>query len=205
VLSKIVKSSEHSHIKRAAKILNAGGVIIYPTETLYGIGCISNNTNAYKRIYKIKNRDYSMPFPVLVKDFDMLYEYAYVPKGLDELLSNFLPGPLTLILNIRKKIFPDISKEDRKAALRISKHPFVDSLFGFINKPLISTSANISGSKNLFDIKDIEKEFTDEIDLIIDSGTISASKGSTIVDFTISPPKIIREGDIPVNTINKFL
>ena len=187
-----------------AEILANGGTIIYPTETLYGLGGISTDEQCYRSILRIKKRPPAKPFPVLVRDINMLNEYAIVDDIANILIDNFWPGPLTLILNIRKNVFPDIADTSNSAGtvgFRISSNLFVKKLFKLIDKPIISTSANISGDENIYTFEDLKAVFAGKVDLIINSGTISASKGSTIVDCTVNPPKIVRDGDIPKNII----
>jgi L-threonylcarbamoyladenylate synthase len=192
----------------AAELLNKGGTIIYPTETLYGLGGISTNEHAFLNIFEIKKRSITKPFPVLVKDTDMLMEYALIPDKAGILIQKFWPGPLTLILNIRKNVFPDlvnITKNINKVGFRVSSHYFLKNLFKFIYQPIISTSANISGTENIFSADELQTVFKNRVDLIIDSGSISASKGSTIVDCTVSPLQIVREGDIPYYELYEYI
>ena len=101
--------------------------------------------------------------------------------------------------------FPDlITAETGKVAVRISSHPFVERIFDGVSHPLTATSANISGQNNLYDIADIIDTFRSKIDLIIDSGRLQPSKGSTVVDLTQTPPSIVREGEISTELIEEF-
>lgn len=201
-----VNLEDENSAELAAGVLKRGGTIIYPTETLYGLGGISTSGRCYMNIFCIKNRSFTKPFPVLVRDIKMLLKYAYINDTAKILISKFWPGPLTLILESRKNIFPenpDISTNH--VGFRVSAHRFVKRLFDLIDEPIISTSANISGEENLYSFADLKAVFDNKVDLIINSGTISASKGSTIVDCTINPPKVVREGDIPKNKIYRYI
>jgi Putative translation factor (SUA5) len=135
----------------------------------------------------------------------MLAEFAEITERVCVLVDEFLPGPLTLVLNEKAKLPRLVTAETGKVAVRISRHPFVRHLFDLIEKPITSTSANISGNENLFSFDEIHELFKDKVDLMIDSGNLPPSKGSTIVDLTVSPPTIVREGDIPEEELKEFI
>lgn len=203
-----LSSNDKDSVEIAAKVLMSGGTIIYPTETLYGLGGISTDERCYSSIFRIKSRPINKPFPVLVKDINMLMKYAYISEKAKILIEKFWPGPLTLILKSKKNVFPispHISKLSNNVGFRVSAHSFVKKLFELVDKPIISTSANISGEENLYTFADLKSVFNNKVDLIINSGTISASKGSTIVDCSNNPPKVIREGDIPKYKIYEYI
>jgi len=201
-----VNLEDENSAELAAGVLKRGGTIIYPTETLYGLGGISTSERCYMNIFSIKNRSFTKPFPVLVRDIKMLLKYAYINETAKILIAKFWPGPLTLILESRNNIFPENPDIlTNHVGFRVSAHRFVKRLFDLIDEPIISTSANISGEENLYSFADLKAVFDNKVDLIINSGTISASKGSTIVDCTINPPKVVREGDIPKNKIYGYI
>jgi L-threonylcarbamoyladenylate synthase len=188
----------------AALMINSGGIVIYPTETLYGLGANALSEISVRRVFITKGRPYGKPIPILVRDIEMFREVANVTEQASKLIGSFLPGPLTLVLN-EKINFPGLITADTgKVAVRISNHPFVKRLFNHISQPLTSTSANISGRDNLYEINDIYDAFNSKVDLIIDSGSLHPSKGSTVVDLTESPPSVIREGEISRESIEEF-
>jgi L-threonylcarbamoyladenylate synthase len=203
-LTEVIKEKNPESPAIAALMINNGGVVIYPTETLYGLGANALSEISVRRVFVTKGRPYGKPIPLLVRDIEMFREVAIVTEQASKLIRSFLPGPLTLVLD-EKINFPGLITADTgKVAVRISNHPFVKQLFRYISQPLTSTSANISGGGNLYDIKGIYDAFNSKVDLIIDSGTLHPSKGSTVVDLTKSPPSIIREGEISRELIEEF-
>ena len=201
---KIVKTDSPDAVSKTLETLTNGGVIIYPTETLYGLGALVSKSQAAERIFQIKGRNHSMSLPILVKDFVMLEKYASVPVMYKEMLQDLMPGPFMAILNLKTGINKLITGGKDKIGIRISNNTFVTYLLEKLDVPLISTSANISGTENVFDIDDLISLFENKVDLIIDSGNISPSKGSTIVDFTVNPPQIVREGDLSEAKIREY-
>jgi L-threonylcarbamoyladenylate synthase len=192
---KIIKADSPDAISKTLQTLTNGGVIIYPTETLYGLGALISSSQAAERIFQIKGRNHDMSLPILVRDFEMLEDYASVPVNYAEIVRKNMPGPFMAILNLKKDTNKLITGGKDKIGIRISSNKFVKLLMEQVDVPLISTSANISGTDNIYDINALISLFENKVDLIIDSGSISPSKGSTIVDFTVEPPQIVREGD----------
>ncbi len=204
-MTEVVRVENPDSPQRVASVLNKGGVVIYPTETLYGLGTLAINDESVKKVFSLKERLHGKPIPVLVKDKEMLTEYVVVTDVANRLIEKFLPGPLTLVLK-EKKIFPYlISAGTGNIAIRISRHPFVKRLFDFLSEPLTSTSANISDRENLFSFEEIFETFNSKVELIVDSGNIPRSKGSTVIDLTVKPVFIIREGDISRERIKEFI
>ncbi|MGB7292772.1 MAG: L-threonylcarbamoyladenylate synthase [Thermodesulfobacteriota bacterium] len=204
-MTEVIKEEKPESPKIAALIINHGGTIVYPTETLYGLGANALSEISVRRIFVVKGRPQGKPIPVLVKDIEMFDQIANVTEQASKLIDRFLPGALTLVLNQKIKLPALITADTGKVAVRISSHPFVRMLFEYISEPLTATSANISGRDNLYDINDIIDAFRSRVDLIIDSGSLQPSKGSTVVDLTQTPPSIIREGEIRRELIEGFL
>ncbi len=186
-------------------MLKDGGIIIYPTETLYAVGAVATPSGPVNRVYEIKDRAYGKPVPVLVRDVSMMERYVYLNVNALSLIDEFMPGALTLVLMDRGKLHDGISAGTGKVAVRISAHPFVQGLFNHLDEPITSTSANTSGGENLFDSNQLMDWFEDKVDLIVDTGTISESKGSTVLDMTLTPPIFLREGDISPHRIKELI
>ena len=204
-MTEVVKENNPQSHKKAAFVLSEGGVIIYPTETLYGLGALTLNEESIKKLFNTKSRSYGKPIPILVRDKEMLFEFVEVTQEASRLIDKFLPGPLTLVMRERKNLPDLISAGTGKIAVRISRHPFVRRLFDFISEPLTSTSANISGEENLFEFNEIHETFEDKVDLIVDSGNLPPSKGSTVIDLTVKPPRTVREGDISREALKELV
>lgn len=201
----IVKSDTSEAPEAAASTLKAGGVIVYPTETLYGIGALVFFEESVRRIYEIKGRPSGNPIPILVKDTHMLEQVAELNELALSLAEKFWPGPLTLVLKDAGRLPALITAGTGKVAVRVSSGIFVTRLFEFIDTPLCSTSANISGSEDIHGFDYIRSTFEDKVDLIVDYGNIPPSKGSTIIDTTVNPPQLLREGDVTASNLKEFL
>ena len=204
---KIIKFSPDTDrcAEAAAGILNSGGVIIYPTETLYGIGALATDEGAIGKIFEIKKRAYGKPLLTLARDTEMIREFFHFGDEQERVYKKLNNFPLTVILD-QKFHFPEaLSAGTGKVGVRISTNEFVAELFNFIDVPLVSTSANISDQDNTVIISEIISIFSDKVDLIIDSGNLPVSKGSTVLDLTTSPPKVVRKGDISENELKELL
>ncbi|GJM17019.1 MAG: hypothetical protein DHS20C13_23460 [Thermodesulfobacteriota bacterium] len=204
-LTEVISTTDPKSSEKAASILNNGGVIVYPTETLYGIGALASRSDAVERIFEIKGRPQGKPIPLLVKDMEMLSQIAENSILASILSERFWPGRLTLILKQISTLPEMITCGSGKIALRISAHAFLKALFDLIEEPLTSTSANISGDQNLLGTEELIETFNGKVDLIVDSGKIPESRGSTIVDLTLDPPQILREGDINSAILKEFI
>ena len=205
IKTEILPSAEERSVKTASAILNGGGVIVYPTETLYGIGSLATKNSSIRKIFEIKKRGAGKPLLTLVKDSAMIRKFFEIREDHIQLYEKCKGSPLTIILN-QKFSFPDeLSAGTGKVGVRISSNEFVTKLFEHIDVPLVSTSANISDEDNIRSIREIIDQFNHKVDLIIDSGNLPVSKGSTILDLTVNPPVIIREGDIKKEELKEFL
>jgi L-threonylcarbamoyladenylate synthase len=173
-------------------------VIIYPTETLYGLGANPFDHEAVERLYAIKGREVDKPIPFLIKDQEMLATLVEkVPPLGRELMARYWPGPLTLIFQAKQGLPAPLRGKDGTIGLRISAHPIARQLVEAMDVPLIATSANPTGEADLTDVGSIAGIFGDQVDLIIDGGPVPGI-GSTVIDLTASPPRIVRQGQIKV-------
>jgi L-threonylcarbamoyladenylate synthase len=183
-------------IDKAAEVINGGGVIIYPTETLYGLGVNPFDPQAMKRLYAIKGRAETKPIPFLIKDQEMLETFVEdIPSIGRQLMKRYWPGALTLIFRAKEGLPVPLRGGSGTIGLRISSHPIARLIVETVDAPLTSTSANPSGEGELPDIQSIAQAFGDQVDLIVDGGTVPGV-GSTVVDLTVTPPRVVREGMI---------
>ncbi|NQU17719.1 MAG: threonylcarbamoyl-AMP synthase [Candidatus Saganbacteria bacterium] len=167
-------------INKAVEILTKGGVIIFPTETVYGIGCAYDDQKAIDRIYEIKKRPKDKPLQILVADKKQLDELvAEIPKEARELIDKNWPGPVTIIV---------AASRGGTIGIRMPDHPIVLQIIKELGKPLAATSANISGEPAPTSVDEIKIQ----ADLIIDGGSCKFKKASQIIDFTKKPPQKIR-------------
>ena len=185
-------------IEEAAAVIRGGGIIIYPTETLYGLGANPFDPEAVERLYKIKGREADKPIPFLIKDQEMLETLvADVPSRARQLMEQYWPGPLTLIFRAREGLPPPVRGEAETIGVRISAHPIARLIVEAIDVPLISTSANPAGEKDLSDAQSIAEILGNQVDLVVDGGQVSGM-GSTVIDLTVDPPGVVRQGMIKI-------
>jgi L-threonylcarbamoyladenylate synthase len=181
-------------------IITNHGVIIYPTDTLYGIGGNFFSLQAVEKIDALKNRS-DMPYSVIVPGLDMLHHLVdHVPEVFAIIYKKLLPGKFTFLFKVSKSIDPALVKGSGKIGIRIPNVPNILELVEFLNIPLISTSVNRSGEPPLNDPAAIVKQFsTTDPDrgpsLLLDAGPLPDSKGSTILDITQTPITCVRRGD----------
>lgn len=185
-------------VDKAVKILIDGGVVVYPTDTAYGLGVNALDETAIKKLYEIKGRDFSKPTHIVVRDWEMVEKLAYSNKLAKELYTTFMPGPLTIILTRKSNIVPDILTANLPTiGVRIPNNEFTSKLSIELAFPYTTPSANRSGEATPYSLEEAEKSLDiSQIDLIIDAGPLPKTPPSTIVDLTTNEPKIIREGPI---------
>ncbi|HPG38654.1 MAG TPA: L-threonylcarbamoyladenylate synthase [bacterium] len=191
------KSPEPELIFRAAKILQKGGVIAYPTETVYGIGCNIFDDKAVNRIYTIKQRDKGKALIVIAADIIQISDIVEsIPEEAEKLIENFWPGPLTIVFETSSTLKEFPFGKSKTIAIRIPDNPICLSLLKISGFPIVSTSANISGQPSATKAQQVFDQFGSELDLIIDGGEALTSQPSTVIDITKTPPRILREGAI---------
>jgi len=182
-----------TNIKTLEKLLLQDGIIIYPTDTLYGLGGNFFSRQVIEKIDSIKNRE-DMPYSVMVPGIDMIPGLVdSIPEGFHDLFSKLLPGKFTFLFNVSKTIDPVLVKGSDKIGIRIPGIPDMLRLIRTLNIPLITTSVNRSGEQPLNDPNDISHQFPGI--LLVDAGVLPVSGGSTIIDITRKPFACIRKGD----------
>jgi len=184
-------------IDRAIKILKDGGIVAFPTDTVYGLGGNVFSIEAAERIYRVKQRPRHIPLPVLLADSTQLADIvAAVPETARYLMRHFWPGGLTLVLP-KKDTLPDIiTAGSNKVAVRIPDHVVPLALIRGLGAPIIGTSANISDKPSPVTAEEVDQQIGSQIDLIIDMGRCPGGLESTVVDVTGETPVILRRGVI---------
>ncbi|MBI5060749.1 MAG: threonylcarbamoyl-AMP synthase [Candidatus Aenigmarchaeota archaeon] len=191
-MTEIISVHDKSALKKALAALRKDGIIVYPTETSYGLGCDATNPATVKKLLKIKKEPRGRPCSVIISSIGMAKEYAKFGKTALVLIKKFMPGPLTLVCEKTNKTPNVLSK--KTIAFRISGNKFANSLAERFGKPITSTSANIHGYGSIYDIGKIKKVFLGKVDLIIDAGSLPRRRPSTI--FDLEAKKILRKGPI---------
>lgn len=191
-----------SHLKQAADIIKQGGVIGYPTETVYGLGASIFNQNAVDRIYAIKGRTFHKPLIVIVDSYEMLQPLVQgIPEIGHTIMQKFWPGPLTLIFKASSIVNKKVLGGGSTIAIRIPDNKICLTLLKLSSIPLTSTSANVAGEPASLSAEDVERNLHSKLELIIDGGPSRSSEPSTVLDLTTERPLIRRIGIIPVRLI----
>jgi len=191
-------------IKKAVEILKKGGLVAFPTETVYGLGCDALNENAVKRVFEVKKRPFSKPLIVGVSEIDEVYEIAEVTREAERLMEEFFPGPLTIVLK-KKRVIPSIVTAGMdKVAVRMPDHKIPLKLVKELGRPIVVPSANKTGKPSPMTYKHVLEDLGDEIDAVI-TGKCSFGIESTIVDLTVRPARVLRTGAVKVSELRKLI
>jgi tRNA threonylcarbamoyl adenosine modification protein (Sua5/YciO/YrdC/YwlC family) len=183
---------EYPKIKQIVDLLINDGVVIYPTDTIYGIGADIRSKKAIERIYKIKQKN-ATGFSFIIPDLSEISKYAIVSDYAYRVMKKLLPGPYTFILKATKLVPKEIIPKKKTVAIRIPDHPICLEKVKMLNSPIITTSVNISGQPHYSEPLEIEKHFGERVDAIVDGG-ILINDPSTVIDLTGDEPIVIREG-----------
>lgn len=190
------------------KLLN-GALIIYPTDTVYGLGAVINNEEALKKIYEAKSRAFSSPLIALVSSIDKIEKIAHIDNEnmaiLSKLAEHFWPGALTIILK-KKDIVPSIMVSNGETVgVRIPNLQFAIDIIEMAGGILATTSANISGEPSPKSYAELTEEIKSKVDIVIDGGECQVGEASTIIDLTQTVPKLLRKGAISTEEIEKII
>lgn len=187
---------QQRHLERVAELLRRDGIIAYPTDTLYGLGCLISRKKAVDRIHALKRRDPRKPMSFLCADFEMLCRYArHLDTPIFRLLKQILPGPYTVLLPASREV-PRYLQNKQTVGLRIPDHPFCRELTRLLDEPIITSSASLEGEDAIGSAWEIEEELGHALDLVIDCGEPGGTH-STVLDLTGEEPLLVREGAGP--------
>lgn len=187
----------NENLKLIANKLQAGSVGIFPTDTVYGIGCNALNDVAINNLFQLKDRDYSKPINILVPNVEMLKDLVdNISEEEQKLIDKFWPGALTIIFNKKHTVSNLLTANLNTVGIRMPNNKIALDLLNLANIPLATTSANISGENAGIKVSDFYNTFNGKIDFIIDTGTSNIKKASTIVQIVNGNPIILREGSI---------
>ena len=191
-------------IERGVSILKQGGLVAFPTDTVYGLGACANLSPAVERVYRMKGRPQNMALPLLLADTSQISEVAQsVPPIAWLLANNFLPGALTLVLPKSSSVPDIITAGGKTVAVRIPAHPVPVALAKSLGTPIVGTSANLSGEPSALTAEEVYSQFGDKIDLVIEGGRCPGGIESTVVDVTGETPVVLREGAISREELKK--
>ena len=189
-------------IAEAAAVIRQGGVLAFPTRCLYGLGADAFNPEAVERVVKIKQRPELNPILLLIDSKEQLESLVmHIPPAADAIMDAFWPGRVTLVFEARNSLPDQLTARTGKIGVRLPGHPAAFALVKHVKGPLTGTSANLSGQPGCDRAQDLDPAIADQLGLILDAGTLSGGIGSTVVDVTVNPPQIIREGQVAANDI----
>ncbi len=203
--TKVMRVSLRDHervgraVETAAKVITEGGVVAFPTETSYGLGADATNPEAVKKLFALKGREEGKPVPIIVSDLRMAREYAEINPVAEMLANDFMPGPLTLVVD-KKPGIPD-AVSSMGIAFRIPSNHIARAIASAVGKPVTATSANLSGEPAIYKESLLLAAFEGKIPFIVSTGELTATPASTVVDVRTLPPKLVREGPVPFSEI----
>lgn len=193
-------------LARAADILTAGGCVVIPTLCLYGMAANAFDEDAIRNVFAIKERPLTNPILLLIKDRQAVDELvAEVPPAAEALMKHLWPGKLTLVFKAAPTIPDLITAGTGKVGLRVPSHPVARAVAQAVPFPVTGTSANISKQGGIADVRDLDTRIATGADLVLDAGPLKGGSGSTVVDVTCTPPKILRQGSTPAAAIHAIL
>lgn len=209
-LSKIIKADikdiDEEIITRAAEIIKKGGIIIFPTDTIYGLMAQAFDPQVVKKVFRLKGRESEKAMPVLIQSKRQLYQLVRkIPSQASTLIKQFWPGPLTIVFKAKKTVPDIICGEKKSIGVRLPDSSWTRALIKKCKSPLIATSVNPSGYPSSIRIEEIPESIKDKVDLIIDVGPSAMKLPSTVIDMTLTPPKVLREGAISKKNLQEYL
>lgn len=201
------KEIKDEELKNVGKVLRSDGVVIFPTETVYGIGGNALSENAINRIYEVKKRPINKAVNIFVKDKSEIVKYAEIRNELEEkIINNFMPGPITIILRKKEsKIAKKVTCNNDTIGIRIPNNEIAKKILDECEFPIAVPSANISGKPSGVVLSDIIEDFKDKVDIFIDGGICKESISSTIVKVEQGEIVILREGSISKEQIERVV
>lgn len=193
-------------VARAASVLRKGGLVAFPTDTLYALGADASNPLAIERLFAAKGRSRKAPIPLLVADLMMAIQLVgELPDAAVRLAKRYWPGPLTLVLWAPRGICTLLTAGTGRIGLRVPDAAVALALIRHFGSPVTGTSANRSGGKDPLDAHEVLRQLGDRVDLVLDEGPVAGGSPSTVVDVTISPPVIVRQGPVRQEEILSLL
>jgi len=204
--ARLLKADQGQSINEAARVIFAGGVVAVPTESFYGLSVNALHEKAVERLIAIKKRREDHPVLILIHSADELERYvAQIPPVALRLMEAFWPGGLTLVFNANPGLPVLLTGGTGKIGIRLSSHPVPTRLAKIAGVAITGTSANLTGAPPCERAEEVLEALGSQVDLILDGGRTAGGKGSTVLDVTLTPPAILREGIVPRERLRPFL
>jgi L-threonylcarbamoyladenylate synthase len=185
-------------------LLKSGGIIGFPTDTAYGLGADPFNEAAIERVFQMKGRSETKPILLIVNSLAMAESVSNPPGSFYDVAQKFWPGPLTVILPSVTALPAKLRAGTNTIGIRWPIAPFAEGIVQYFGKPLTATSANRSGMSSAVTADEVRAQLGESLDALIDGGTLPARAGSTLLDLTVDPPLMLREGPITFQSLQEF-
>ncbi len=192
-------------LREVAKIARDGGLVAFPTETVYGLGTNAFNERAVRRLFEVKRRPPDNPVSVLISDVKQIDRLGELNDVARKLINEYFPGPITVVMKAKPDVPSIITAGTGKVAVRMPDHPIALKIVEFAEVPLATPSANVSGKPSPTKAEHVIEDFMGKIDAIVDGGETGIGIESTVIDTTTYPPKILRLGAIPAEEIEDLI
>ncbi|PIE68922.1 MAG: threonylcarbamoyl-AMP synthase [Deltaproteobacteria bacterium] len=182
----------------AAEIITAGGVIVYPTETLYAVGCHYAHKGAVEQVFQVKNRDVAKPLPLIVGSWEQVGRFTLANEAVTSVASMFWPGPLSVLVTMQGTIASGLKDAQGRTSLRVTPHPVARALCRLVDAPLVATSANMSGEPAPCRLEDVDPQLMARVDGVVDALPFpQGGEPSTLIEvISATKVKILRHGAI---------
>ena len=204
--TQILSAADTQALAHAVRLLRAGKVIAYPTDTVYGLGASGFNERAIEQLYVVKDRPSEKAIPyLLAKAADLKLVARELPDAARLLAAKFWPGGLTLVVPASARVPKILIAGGDSIAVRVPNHPTTRALIDAVGAPLATTSANLAGARDPSTAQEVFAQLSGRIPLILDGGATRGNTPSTVVDVTTVPPRVLRVGVIAVEEIERVL
>ena len=192
-------------LARVGRLVERGALVVYPTDTVYGVGTNPLLEDAVRRLYEAKKRPFGKPVPVLASSIEHVERIAFLSEEARRLAARFWPGPLTIVVPAKPSLPSIVTGGSGKVGVRVPAHNVARLLIEEAGGLIIGTSANISGRPPPRTAEEAFRELGNAVDVIVDAGPAPGGKPSTVIDLTTTPPKIVRKGPIGRRELEEVL
>jgi L-threonylcarbamoyladenylate synthase len=204
-ISAVEDVADAGSVAQAVDVLRAGGIVAYPTETLYGLAVDPQRADAVERLYEAKGRDASVAIPIIASSFEQAESVVRLGGSARKVAEAFWPGPLTIVATCHGPLAPRVMAGGTTVAVRVSSHPVARALAAALGSPITATSANRSGQPPAITAADVVAHLAESVDLLLDAGTLTGGRPSTIVEMAETGPRLIRAGAIAWDRVLRSL
>jgi L-threonylcarbamoyladenylate synthase len=206
IVRALIRTDVEAAISNAVGVLRSGGVVAFPTETFYGLGADISKETGIRKVFETKSRSYHQPLLILIPSLRALPGLVLeIPPLAKILISALWPGGLTLLFQAAHGLSPLLTAETGKIGIRLSSHPVARGIAAALEGPITGTSANVSGKPPCSDAEEVKRNLGTMVDLIIDGGETPGGMSSTLVDVTVTPARILREGAVSSDRIRALI